>query len=110
MRKHAQIASQYLRVIADKSKCFYLNDGKILCSLAELRTALEQMSEETFNYHSQKEKSDFAQWIYYVIGDKILARMVEKYKNDKNKTLVIVSRRLKKLEQRIDRLANFLSL
>ncbi len=105
MRKHAKIAQQYLRIIPEKSKCFFCVD----CSLYEFRTGLEQMSEETFKYHSNKKKSDFAQWIYDVIGDKILARMVEKLKDDKNKTLITVSRRIKKLEDKIDNLARTLA-
>lgn len=106
MKKHAKIAQQYLRVISDKSKCFFCADGKTFCSLYEFRSGLEQMSDETFKFHSQKEKSDFTQWLYFVVGDKILARMVEKLKNDKNKTLVTVSRRIKKLEEKIDALAS----
>jgi hypothetical protein len=77
----------------------------VLCSLVEFKNALEQMSDETFNFHSAKEKSDFAQWIYFVIGDKILARMVEKLKSDKNKTFITVSRRIKKLEEKMDKVA-----
>lgn len=110
MKKHAKIAQHYLRKITDQSKCFFCKDGKILCSLIEFRNALEKMPDDVFNFHSNKEKSDFAQWLYHIIGDKILSRMVEKLKYDKNKTLVTVSRRINKLNQRIDALAHSLSL
>ncbi len=55
-------------------KRFWCHDGRYLKSLAELEAALEQMSDETFSYHSSETKTDFSNWISDVIGDQKLAR------------------------------------
>ncbi|MFH1521590.1 MAG: DUF5752 family protein [archaeon] len=54
-------------------KVFFCNDGSTFNNLEELRKALISMSDETFNYHVNSEKNDFANWIYDVIGDIKLA-------------------------------------
>ena len=59
-------------------KQFWCHDGRYLKNLEELEGALEQMSEETFRYHSNEAKSDFSSWVRDVIGDEKLSRDLQK--------------------------------
>ena len=55
-------------------KRFWCHDGRYLKNLKELEAALEQMSDETFSYHSNETKTDFSNWVNDVIGDQKLAK------------------------------------
>ena len=55
-------------------KRFWCHDGRFIKSLKELSKALQDMSDETFRYHSGEGKSDFSNWVRDVIGDDKLAR------------------------------------
>ena len=57
---------------------FWCSDGRILKNLPELRVALEQMTDETFRYHSNDAKNDFSNWVRDVIGDDELAADLRK--------------------------------
>jgi hypothetical protein len=55
-------------------KRFWCQDGKVIKNLKELEEALNDMSDETFHYHSAEERKDFSNWIRDVVEDKKLAR------------------------------------
>ncbi len=55
-------------------KVFWSSDGRVLKNLPELETALREMSDETYLYHANESKNDFAEWVNNVIGDDKLAR------------------------------------
>jgi hypothetical protein len=57
-----------------EDKRFWCHDGRYLKNLEELGAALEEMSDETFGYHSNEGKTDFSNWVRDVIGDEKLAR------------------------------------
>lgn len=57
-----------------EEKRFWCHDGRYLKNLEEMETALEQMDEDTFRYHSNETKTDFSNWVRDVIGDEKLAR------------------------------------
>lgn len=59
---------------------FYLNDGRILHNLIELRDAFDSMSEELYAYHVNSEKNDFCNWINDVIHDIKLGKELKKVK------------------------------
>jgi len=61
-----------------QEKQFWCHDGRYLKNLEELEAALEQMTEETFRYHSNEAKSDFSNWVRDVIGDEKLSRDLQK--------------------------------
>jgi hypothetical protein len=63
---------------ASQEEQFWCHDGRYLKSLEELEVALEQMTEETFRYHSNEAKSDFSNWVRDVIGDEKLSRDLQK--------------------------------
>ena len=60
---------------------FYCADGKTMASLPELESALKEMSEDTFCYHSNESKSDFSNWVRDIIRDEKLARDLAKSLN-----------------------------
>lgn len=61
---------------AGPGKFLALRDGKTLHNVSDLRAALVSMSSETFNYHVNFERNDFAAWILNVFGDKNLSEKV----------------------------------
>jgi hypothetical protein len=61
-----------------QEKQFWCHDGRYLKNLQELEAALEQITEETFQYHVNETKSDFSNWVRDVIGDDKLARDLQK--------------------------------
>jgi len=56
-----------------EDKIFWVNDGKTLKKLADLETALKEMSDDTFRFHANDAKNDFTKWVNEVIGDARLA-------------------------------------
>ena len=52
---------------------FWCHDGSVFADLGELAAGLAAMSEETFAYHSNSEKQDFANWVKDVILEEELA-------------------------------------
>ncbi len=66
-------AEKYLARVPDEH-VFHLHDGSILRDMHELGETLKNMSDETFNYHSNKNKRDFSNWVKDIIGDEKLFR------------------------------------
>jgi hypothetical protein len=69
-----------LKMLGDvpEDKKFFSYDGRVLKNLNELHVALSEMSEETFSYHSNTEKTDFSNWVKDVIGDEKLSLDLKK--------------------------------
>lgn len=88
---------QYLQNVPEDKK-FWLKDGQELRNLRDLKDVMEDMSFETFHYHVNPQKNDFAAWIHDVIGDKELARKVKRVKTRKT-TLKHLNNRIKELEK-----------
>ena len=67
------------KLLADVSDdhVFWCNDGRIFRNIKELAAGLDDMSDETFNYHSNDEKHDFSNWLKDVIEDEKLAEDLE---------------------------------
>ena len=59
---------------------FWINYGSIVKNLKELSEALKGMNEKTFQHHVNKGKNDFAVWISTTLGEKELAKKVQKAK------------------------------
>jgi hypothetical protein len=62
-------------------KHFWCHDGKLIKNLVELENTLNDMSDETFHYHSGEERKDFSNWIRDVVGDNKLANDLSKAKS-----------------------------
>jgi hypothetical protein len=59
-------------------KHFWCHDGKLIKNLGELEKALNDMSDETFHYHSGEGRNDFSNWVRDVVGDVTLANQLQK--------------------------------
>ncbi|MCK4592124.1 hypothetical protein KAT63_01640 [Candidatus Parcubacteria bacterium] len=80
---------------AKDESCFWINNGPVLKNLKDLKESLLIMSKETFSYHVNKEKNDFAAWIKEALEDSALANKLAKTKTLKP-TIKAVEDRLKK--------------
>lgn len=60
---------------------FWCRDGQMFRDMSELGEALPSMSDETFVFHSNGEKNDFANWVRDIIGDGKLARDLVRAQN-----------------------------
>lgn len=67
-------------VSVEGEQCFWMSSGQILCNLKDLREALGSMNDDTFVYHVNKEKNDFAKWVEEVLGDTTVANQLERNK------------------------------
>jgi hypothetical protein len=72
-----QIAQDRLSDVPEEKR-FWVNDGRYLSNLEELKTALDGMTDETYLYHANETKSDFAKWVDEVIGDAKLTADLKK--------------------------------
>lgn len=83
-----------LRMLGDvpQGKQFYCHDGRVLKNLSELAAALNEMSKETFGYHSNTNKADFSNWVREVIGDDKLARDLQKTNNQTRAARAVTNR------------------
>lgn len=77
VRIKSAVAKEWLGNVSPEEQ-FWCHDGRYLKNLEELRVALEQMTEETFRYHSNETKSDFSNWVRDVIGDEKLSSDLRK--------------------------------
>jgi hypothetical protein len=62
-------------------KRFWCHDGRFLKNLGELERALDEMSDDTFQYHSSQGRSDFSNWVRDVVGDDKLTKDLVKAKS-----------------------------
>lgn len=60
---------------------FWAKDGRILSDLKDLKKALEEMAEETYAFHANKARNDFAKWTEEVLKNKKVATELKKAKN-----------------------------
>jgi hypothetical protein len=58
-------------------KYFYVSDGSVIKSLNELPDALRRMHPDTFAYHANSEKNDFANWTKEVFNHSRLAKKLK---------------------------------
>lgn len=69
-----------------------MSDGRTLKSLADLKDALETMTQEVWNYHVTSEKNDFANWVEGVFGEKQLGLSLRKVKSPKTAAKRVASK------------------
>ena len=67
-------------VNADDAHLFWVNGNGALRNIKNLADSLKTMPDETFTYHVNSEKNDFANWIKEVLLDSKLAADLKKVK------------------------------
>ena len=92
MVKMTKAAAETMLGDVAEEKRFWCRDGRYLKNLDELKDALEQMTEEVFQYHSNAEKTDFSNWVKDVIGDEKLSRDLLKYTTKAEKAQAVADR------------------
>ncbi len=75
-----------------EDKIFWSHDGQVFRNLSELESGLNQMTEETYKYHVNGAKNDFAIWVREVVGDDMLAKDLEKSTNRLGVAMKVESR------------------
>lgn len=65
-------------VCAEGGECFWLQDGRILSNLVDLRDAFDAMSDEAFMHHVTPERNDFSDWVEFVLRDERCAAALRK--------------------------------
>jgi hypothetical protein len=63
-----------------EANVFWCHDGQVFRDIHDLLTGFEVMSDETYLYHANEDKNDFACWIVDVIGDNELGKDLKKAK------------------------------
>ncbi len=69
--------------VAENYQAFWINNGPIVHGLRDLEKALLEMADETFAYHVNKHKNDFAKWIAEALNNSELGKKLEKSKTKK---------------------------
>jgi hypothetical protein len=83
------------RLLADvpEEYVFWCCDGQILRNLKELGDAINTMTDETYVFHVNPEKNDFANWVRDIIKDEMLANDLQKETNRVQAVKLVASRR-----------------
>lgn len=92
-------AGQYLADVPAE-KAFWANNGPVLKNLYELQDALQNMSDDAYVHHANKEKNDFSKWVDEVIGDGRLAKDLLSARN-RESALNKVSKRVEALKRKV---------
>ncbi len=71
---------------APTENLFWVCDGKVLKNLQELKVALENMNDDSYRYHVNQEKNDFANWIKDIFGEEKLAQQLRKARSRQEAT------------------------
>lgn len=82
-------------VTVDGDLCFWVNNGPALRNLKDLSDALKVMGEESYAYHVNADKNDFANWVLNALKDETLSSKLLKAKTLKSANKA-VDDRLKK--------------
>lgn len=77
-------------ICANEKECFWTTDGKVLADLKQLEAALNEMADEVFSYHVNKERNDFADWVETVLNDADCASDLRRAKKPGTARTVVV--------------------
>ena len=77
---------------AERDKYFHVANGTVICSVWELEPALAGMGEDTFRYHVNQDKNDFASWAKGVLDDAQLSEGIAAAADKKDMQLAVLRR------------------
>ena len=82
------------RLLADvpEENVFWCHDGCVMHNMKELGDAMNTMADETYAYHANTEKNDFANWVRDVIKDEKLAKDLQKAPSKAQAARLVASR------------------
>lgn len=80
---------------ASTESVFWFMDGKSVKNIKELLEMLQNISDNVFSHHVNKERNDFARWIHDILDDEELARKIWRFKS-KNQIIKLIDSHLKK--------------
>jgi hypothetical protein len=63
---------------ASSAQCFWVNHGPVCKTTAELQTAIKNMSDTQYAYHTKRGGNDFAKWMRDVMKHPLCATKLEK--------------------------------
>ncbi len=73
-------AERFLNDVPEEYQ-FWAKDGTTIRNVEQLAEAIKNMEEDTFKHHSNKEKTDFSNWLKDIVGDEKLANDLMKNKS-----------------------------
>lgn len=100
------MSKDVLKVLREKvlsdcppDKVFWTCHGSVVRNLNEMKNTIAGLNDYAFRYHvnSDNKKNDFAAWINNVLGDRELAKRLDKVLT-KEKYCTIIDKRMKELE------------
>jgi hypothetical protein len=91
MRITRTMARQFLADVPE-DKIFWSHDAKIFKNLNELAQGLMNMDDETYMFHANGYKNDFAKWVREVVGDHDLANDLDNTVNRLDASKKVVTR------------------
>ncbi len=69
-----------MKSVSDPSHYFYARNGEVLKNLLELSTFLHNADDDSFDYHFNEEKNDFATWVGDTMKKKALSNRMYRAK------------------------------
>lgn len=78
--KHAAAHRSTARSESLPEESFWVNNGPVCCSIAELREAIKEMSDEQYAYHTRRDGNDFARWLSESLGHHECAQKLSRAK------------------------------
>jgi len=91
-------AKKALSVVPEHYMSFWFSNGRIAKNIHEFLSAAESCTKEVFQYHVNREKNDFARWVYDVLGDEVLSQRLTG-ELDQKKAVLKIRKRIKELEK-----------
>ena len=82
--------AKQIRETISPDKYFMLNNGTTIKSIEDLAVMLDMISEEDFNFHVNKEKNDFANWINDVFKETKLAESIQSITDKKESQIALL--------------------
>ncbi|MBP9750146.1 MAG: hypothetical protein KBD21_05450 [Candidatus Pacebacteria bacterium] len=66
------------RTVCKSEEAFWIHHGPVVASIEELMSALADMSDEQFAYHTERNGNDFSAWLRDCFGEQTLASRIER--------------------------------
>lgn len=70
VKKATKKTAKQKLITAPQDQSFWVTDGQVLGTLADLQAALKLMSDDAYEHHVGKEYNHFADWVEVILCDK----------------------------------------